>query len=304
MVAQLAIDAKDQVGEGPTWDAVEQRFIWSDNATGVVHEARADGAGGWRETKRWDLDRPVGAVIARAGGGFVVAGGVDIFFLNEDGSTEPFAKLDADPGVVTINDAKCDPQGRLWVGTRPLNFGMNLAALYRIDPDASVTLALTGVSLSNGLDWSPDGKTFYYIDTIARTLDAFDFDGASGRIENKRNVMTVPFGDGMPDGMTVDREGGLWVAIIGSGVAQRFAPDGTLLACVEISTPAVTSCAFGGPDGGELLITSIGRRLPPALAQFGCSLEVLEAAGVAPGGGGVFVCRPGVTGAPATRFSG
>jgi sugar lactone lactonase YvrE len=304
ITASLAIDAKDQIGEGPAWDAAGQRFVWSDNATGIIHEARADGAGGWRETRQWNLARPLGAAIPRASGGFVVAGGVDIFFLNEDGSTEPFARLDADPDRVLINDAKCDPQGRLWAGTRSRDFTLGEAALFRIDPDGAVTKALEKVSLSNGLDWSPDGSVFYFIDTVPRTLDAFDFDGGTGAISNRRNFMTVEFGQGMPDGMAVDREGFLWVAIIGSGAVQRYAPSGTLLARIGISTPAVTSCAFGGPDGGDLLITSIGRRLPDALLRFGCTMEMLEGAGNAPGAGGVFVCRPGATGAPATPFAG
>jgi sugar lactone lactonase YvrE len=304
MTANLAIDAKDQIGEGPAWDAAGRRFVWSDNATGIIHEAKADGVGGWRETQQWNLDRPVGAAVPRANGGFVVAGGVDIFFLHEDGSTEAFARLDADPDRVLINDAKCDPQGRLWAGTRSRDFTPGEAALFRIDPNGAVVTVLEDVSLSNGLDWSPDGSVFYYIDTVPRTLDAFNFDAATGTISNRRNVITVEFGHGMPDGMAVDREGCLWVAIIGSGVVQRYAPSGALLARIGISTPAVTSCAFGGDDGGDLLITSIGRRLPDALLQFGCTMEMLEGAGKAPGAGGVFVCRPGVTGAPASQFAG
>jgi sugar lactone lactonase YvrE len=326
MKASLAVDSHDENGEGPAWDAVGKRLLWSDNATGTVHEAKSDGAGAWRESKRWSLGRPIGAAIPRAKGGLIVVGGTEIFRVNEPGTviepgtvgeagavgepdpvnqpgaTTTFARLGADPDLVTLNDAKCDLQGRLWAGTYTKDLSTPHGALYRIDPDGTVTTMLTGVTISNGLDWSPDGSIMYFIDSMTRTVDAFDFDSSHGTISNRRTVLSVELGG--PDGMAVDREGCLWVAVYGTSEVRRHAPDGALLARVEISTPAVTSCAFGGVDGGELFITSVARIPEPILPIIRFGAEVAERAAAARGAGGLFVCRPGVTGLPATPFAG
>jgi sugar lactone lactonase YvrE len=207
--------------------------------------------------------------------------------------------------VVRFNDAKCDAQGRLWVGTMAHDFTPDLCALYRIDPDGTVATMLKGVGLSNGLDWSPDGRTFYYIDSVTASVDAFDFDSARGAISRRRHVVTIPASEGGLDGMAVDREGCLWLPIFGPGEVRRYSPDGTLLMRVELSAPAVTSCTFGGADAGDLLMTSASLRIPdPVLKIIGWSEDMADKAATAPGAGGVFVCRPGVTGKPATPFAG
>lgn len=309
--AKLAIDARDRLGEGPVWDATGQRLLWSDNdnLTGVIHEARPDGAGGWRESRRWNLNLPVdapkprlGTVIPRSKGGFVVAAGTEVFMLDDAGKKTPFVHLDEDPSRVRFNDAKCDSLGRLWAGTISTDFVSKRGALYRIDGDGTVTVMLKNVTVSNGLGWSPDGSTFYYIDSPTCKVDAFDFDVTRGAISKRRTLVTIERGS--PDGMTVDREGCLWVAVIGVGEVLSYAPDGTLLARVAISHPSPTSCAFGGIDGGDLFITSASIRLPDLLLTFGITKETLEESSTALEGGGLFVCRPGSTGAPATPFAG
>jgi sugar lactone lactonase YvrE len=300
MKAKLAIDAQDAIGEGPTWDLAGKRLLWSDHKVGIIHEGKSDGVGGWRESRRWNLARPLAATIPRAKGGLVVAGGTEIFMIDEAGTVTSFTRIDADPDLIKINDAKCDPQGRLWAGTLTGDFRPGGAALYRIDPDGTVTTMLEGVTLSNGLDWSPGGETFYYVDSLTRRVDAFDFDPADGTIANRRIVVT--FERGVPNGMAVDREGCLWVAATGGGDVQRYTPDGKLLARVEISTPGATSCAFGGPDGGTLFITSRRGRMPDVARTMGLTTEMMENNG--PEAGGVFVCQPGPTGAPATPFAG
>lgn len=302
--ATLAIDAYDGIGEGPAWDGVAKRFLWLDNAQGIIHEAKSDGRGGWRETRRWNLGRRTGAAIPRTKGGLVVIAGTDVLLMNDAGDLTPFARIDADPNVVGLNDAKCDPRGRLWSGTVAHDFTPKASKLYRIDPDGSVTTMLDGVSLSNGLDWSPDGGTLYYIDSGDRTVDALDFDMVHGTIGRRRTLVEFPRGQG-PDGMTVDREGCLWVAVFGPGEVRRYAPDGSLVACVAVSAPATTSCAFGGADGGDLFITSASIRLPEELLpMMGFGPEMVEKVANAPGAGGVFCCRPGATGKPATPFAG
>jgi sugar lactone lactonase YvrE len=302
--AKLTIDSRDKIGEGPTWDGAQRRLLWSDNEVGIIHEAKLDGEGCYRESNRWNVGRSIAAVIPRAKGGLIVVAGTEIFTLAENGDIVRFAVLDADASLVKGNEAKCDPTGRLWVGTRSSDFSPGRGALYRIDPDGVVNTMLHNVTISNGLDWSPDGSTFYYIDSPTLSVDAFDFDMVRGTISNRRGIATIKFGEGAPDGMTVDREGCLWVAVFTSGEVRRFAPDGALLARVEISAPAVTSCTFGGSDGGDLFITSAALRLPDVLATYGFSSEVLANSHVAPGAGGVFFCRPGATGKPSTPFAG
>jgi sugar lactone lactonase YvrE len=303
--AALAIDCRDIIGEGPTWDSKGQRFLWSDNAVGTVHEARSDAQGGWRESQQWRLERVTGAAIARTQGGLVVTAGTQVLLLDDRGRTSVFAEVDADPAVVKLNDAKCDPQGRLWVGTYAHDFSPGVSAFYRIDPDGKVTTILENVGLSNGMDWSPDGATFYYIDSMTASVDAFDFDAAHGTISRRRHVVTFGEGDGGLDGMAVDSEGCLWLASFGPGEVRRYRPDGTLLARVEVSAPAVTSCAFGGADDAELFITTASLRIPdPVLPIIGWSVEMADNAANAPGAGGLFVCRPGVWGRPITPFAG
>jgi sugar lactone lactonase YvrE len=303
--AKLAIDARDAIGEGPTWDSAGRRLVWLDNAVGTVHEAKPDGEGDWRESRRWNLARTTGAVLPRAKGGLVVLAGTEVVTLSETGDIASFARIDADPNVVKLNDAKCDPQGRLWAGTYAHDFRPGVGALYRIDPDGTVTIMLEEVGLSNGLDWSPGGATFYYIDSFTGSVDGFDFDAVRGVISRRRKIVTIPPSDGGLDGMTVDREGCLWIALFGPGEVRRYTPDGALLMRVEASAPAVTSCAFGGLDGGDLLITSASLRIPdPILPIIGWSPAMADKAAAAPGAGGLFVCRPGVTGRPATPFAG
>lgn len=298
--ARLALPQRDQLGEGPVWDAAQNRLLWGDHASGIIREARPDGAGGWRESKRWTLNRPLAAAIPRIAGGLIVAGGTEIVQFAEDGTCTPFARIDTDSPLIRINDAKCDAQGRLWAATLSSDFRPGAAALYRIDPDRSVRKMLGGVTLGNGLDWSPDGAVFYLVDSFIRTLFSFDFDAKRGEISNQRRLVTLT--RGVPNGMAVDRSGCLWVAATGGGNVQRYSRDGNYLATVEIATPGATSCAFGGSDGAELLITSRAGRMPEAALQMGVDPKMMDNDG--PEAGGLFVCRTGATGAPAHAFAG
>jgi sugar lactone lactonase YvrE len=311
--AKLIVDARDTIGEGPTWHGAQGRVLWSDNKIGLIHEAKPDGAGGWRETRQWNVGRRVGAAVPRSRGGLIVATGTEFITLGEDGTQTFFARLDVDSRHFHLNDAKCDPQGRLWAGT--LDSDINVpgriitpgrGALYRLDPDGLLTTMINGVTVSNGLAWSPDGGTLYYIDSYARRVDGFDFDGTTGTITGRRPIVVFGVGDGIPDGMTVDSEGCLWVAVIGMGEVRRYAHDGQLVSRVELETPVPTSCAFGGIDGSELFITSARVRLPDTASStltHGFSVEPDNSIGMR-GAGGLYVCRPGVTGPPAQDFAG
>src|SRR6186713_1760651 len=244
--ATVAIKARDKIGESPLWDAEQQRLLWLDHQIGIIHEARADGAGSWRETRHWNLNRPLAAVIPRRQGGLVVLAGTEILFFDETtGKSAPFVSLDVDPALIRLNDAKCDSQGRIWAGTLATDITPR-AALYRIDPNGAVSTMLEGAVIANGLGWSPDDSTFYFIDSMEMTIEAFDFDSPHGTLSRQRTLVPIPYGDGGANGMTVDREGCLWVALTGGGEVRRYSPKGAVLDRVQISTSGATSCTFGG----------------------------------------------------------
>jgi sugar lactone lactonase YvrE len=159
---------------------------------------------------------------------------------------------------------------------------------------------LQHMRLPNGLDWSPNGKTFYLIDSLARSVEVFDFDAVHGTIDNRR-TRTLDWGPGGPNGMTVDREGCLWVAVTGTSEVRCYAPDGELRARVMIGTPGATSCAFGGADSRVLFITSRRGRAPDIALKMGVAADKME--DNSPAAGGLFVCQPGARGVPATPFA-
>jgi sugar lactone lactonase YvrE len=310
LVAELIFDSQDYLGESPVWDATERRLLWSDNVQAVVHEARLDGAGVWRQTRRWEIGRSLSALIPRVGGGLLIASGTELFLFDEDGKLTPFASVDGRGAEVRLNDGKCDSRGRLWTGTldnditvagRPVTPGR--CALYRIDPNGSVEIVLDGLTLSNGLDWSPDARIFYHVDTVARRIDAFDFDMDAGAIANRRTLVQLTAEDGHPDGLCVDAEGCLWVAVVGRNEVWRYAANGERLGRVRVAWPA-TSCAFGGPDGSDLFITSARAQPPEGGFTHGVELREAIGAGITRGAGGLYRVRPGVGGPPARPFGG
>jgi sugar lactone lactonase YvrE len=302
--AELAIGQCDQLGEGPVWDASGRRLLWGDHVAHVIREAQSDGAGGWRETRRWELHRPLAAAIPRSTGGLILAAGMDILTFDENAPTvdraiQPFAHIDVNSDLLRINDAKCDAKGRLWAGTLSSDFKPGAAALYRIDPDGTVAQKMDGMTLANGLDWSPDSSTFYFVESFTREVLAFDFDLETGSISNRRTFVTLT--NGVPNGMTVDRGGNLWIASTGGGEVQCYSPQGQLIATVEIATPGATSCCFGGPDGLDLFITSRAGRMPEAAKTMGVDPRKMDNSG--PEAGALFVCRPGASGPPAHSFA-
>ncbi len=301
MQARQLIGAGDRIGEAPTWDAASGRLLWCDMELGIVHEARPQASGELRESRRWNLQRSIAAAIPRARGGLIVAGGTEFFMLDEAGCVTPFARLQADPTLVRLNDAKCDPAGRLWAGTLAYDFTPR-GALYRVDPDGSVHTMLEGLCIANGMDWSPDGSTYYFTESLSRCVEAFDFDAVHGTVTRRRTFAEIAFGEGGPNGLTVDHEGYVWVAVTGAGEVRRYSPNGQLLTRASIATPGATSCAFGGADGGDLFITSLGRRMPDVARSIGLTEAMMT--NDRPHSGSLFVCRPGTTGRPATPFAG
>jgi sugar lactone lactonase YvrE len=283
LAAELVLDAHARLGEGPFWDAATSRLGWVDILQSAVH--RFDPVTG--EDLAVDVGQHVGAAVPRAGGGLVLAVAGGFALLDDGGTVTPLADL-TKPGM-RMNDGKVDPRGRFIAGSMAYDESPGAGSLYRLDPDRSVHVLVEGVTVSNGLAWTADGGTLYYVDTPTRGVDAFDYDLDSGAVANRRRAFTIPEEHGFPDGMTIDDEGHLWVAFWGGWAVRRYAADGTPLAVVELPVSQVTSCAFGGADGGDLYIT--------------CATPT-EADGAGdtpqPHAGGLFRCRPGVTGPAAT----
>lgn len=236
-----------KLGESPLWDSEHARLMWVDIASNAVHEF--DSVTGRDRSARFDV--PVGAVAHRAEGGFLFAAGMG-FAVCEWPCVELTWLATVDRGQ-RMNDAACDPAGRFLAGTLAPD---DSAALYRLDR-GKASLLLEDVSISNGLDWSPDGHTMYYVDTPLERVDAFDYDVSTGAISARRTLVDLRDIPGRPDGLTVDAEGGIWVAMARGGAAvRRFTPNGRLDHLVEMPVPNVTSLAFGGSDLDDLYITT------------------------------------------------
>jgi sugar lactone lactonase YvrE len=285
----VAYRCRDELGEGPVWDARSGALLWVDITRKTIHIWRP-GTGAHRELT---ADATVGAVVPRSAGGAVAAIGQGFAYVDLDaGTIAPFADLGvADPSI-RVNDAKCDRQGRFWAGTMSETLAEGAGSLYRLDPDGSLSLVVAGVTVSNGLDWSPDNETMYFIDTLRYGVDAFDFDAESGALSNRRRLITIDEQEGLADGLTVDSEGCIWVALCFGGAVRRYTPDGRLDATVGLPVTMATSCAFGGDDYRTLYITTGSSALPE---------EERERQPLA---GSVFRTVPGVAGIPPTPFGG
>lgn len=285
---ELVLDARADLGEGPRWDSRRQRLLWVDIMRGRVH-AFTPSTGACRN---FAVGRPVGALACATDGTLVLAVAGGFAHLDLDaGRFEMLAAVEADRPQNRMNDGACDGAGRFWAGTMALDEGPGAGALYRLDPDLTVHTMLTGVTISNGLDWSPDGRVMYYVDSPTRRIDAFDFDTSTGAIANRRTLVDVPADAGVPDGLTVDAAGFVWLALWGGAALRRYAPDGTLERVVPLPVTHPTSCAFGGTALDELYVTSARRPL------------TAEEKARQPQAGGVFRLRPGVAGRPANLFA-
>ena len=188
---------------------------------------------------------------------------------------------------VRMNEGGCDPDGRFYCGSMAYDQTPGAAALYRLDPDRTVRAVLAGVTVSNGLEWSPDGALAYYNDTATHRVDVFDYDTTTG-LTGRRPFVELP-DDGRPDGLTVDAQGGVWVALSGGGAVHRYTPEGVLDEVVELPTPKVTACTLGGPALDQLFVTTSREGLAPDED---------------PVAGSLFRARVDVPGRPVREFAG
>jgi sugar lactone lactonase YvrE len=257
MPQAVAVTTEQTVlGEGARWDDRYDELLRVDILAGRVFRDRVDDGGALMPVRAYDVPGTVGAVAPVDGDdGWILAAGRGFLHLRPDGSLRTVLADVVDAGT-RMNDAACDPQGRFWAGTLADDHREGGGALYRLDPDGRVEVVLRDLTISNGLGWSPDGRTMYLVDSGPREVHAFAFDGARGTISDGRVLVSVPEEVGSPDGMTVDASGDLWVAIYGGGRVQRHAPDGELREVLEVPAEQSTCCAFGGPDLRRLYVTT------------------------------------------------
>ena len=241
------------LGEGPRWDARRGELLRVDIAAGRVFRELVADDGSLIPIRTYRLPGTVGAVAPIEGDrGWVLAAGRGFALLDPDGAFSVIAEVASEGG--RMNDGAADPQGRFWAGTVAERPGA--AVLYRLDRDGRIDAMLDGLTTSNGIGWSPDGRTMYLADSGPRVIHAFDFDGDAGTISPGQVLVEVPEEIGTPDGLTVDAEGDLWVAIWGGGRIHRYSPAGGLRQVLAVPAMQTTSCAFAGSDLHRLYVTT------------------------------------------------
>jgi sugar lactone lactonase YvrE len=283
----IFVDGHAGVAEGPVWDAAGSRLVWTDIPAEVVHFT--DTATG--KDSQVATGGRVGAVVLRSTGGYVLAMENEFVVTGPDaGTADTRVSVTQDPRF-RFNDGKCDPAGRFLAGLAGTDGRWATAGLYRFDTDLTAHEVVPGISCSNGIGWSPDGATMYYVDTPTYRIDRFDYDLATGTPTNRRVFAEINDGYGRPDGLCVDADGCVWVAIWGGYEVRKFSPDGQLMESIPLPVSLVSSVAFGGPDLDLLYITSaseIPKHQLPA----------------EPHAGAIFVTKPGVTGLAVASFAG
>lgn len=288
--AQIVLDAKAKLGEGSIWHPKENKLYWVDIEGKSLHIYDPV----TNKDKEFALGSRVGTVVPIESGGALVALQSGIHKIDtKTGKLTFISNPLPDTVNLRFNDGKCDPAGRFWIGTLAMDSRRRGAVLWRMDKDKSLHLMLDSVSISNGIVWTADRKTMYYNDTPTGTIQGFDYDDKAGEISNRRVVVRIARGGGSPDGMTIDADGNLWVALWGSGSVGKFDPrTGQLLQKIIVPAPNVSSCAFGGKNLETLYITT---------ARAWVSEEKLKEF---PLSGGLFAVKPGVRGVPAEFYKG
>ncbi len=286
----LALDARAVIGECPVWDDRTGTLCWIDTRPGLVHRfSPAD-----RADRVMEIGQPLGAVALAAQGGLIVAMEAG-FGLIPAGAAGPqrVIEVERDIGGRRVNDGRCDGAGRFWAGSMAWDRTVGAGTLYRLEAVGGALVpspVLGGITIANGIDWSPDGTLMYYVDSPTQRIDVFDFDVHAGTLANRRGFAAIAQQDGLPDGLVVDADGGVWLALFGGSCVRRYLPSGRVDREVRLPVSGVTSAGFGGRDLTDLYITS-------------ASLDLATGRPTLPApAGGIFVCRPGPRGKPANRF--
>jgi len=290
LTAELLGGPACRLGEGPVWNADSQELGWVDILGRALHRGPIDADGRLGAVRTTPVSGHLGAAVPVAGpaGGWLLAMAQGYAHLRDDDTITPLAQPEAGSGGANrMNDAKCDPHGRLWSGSMAYDESPGSGTLYRVDLDGSVAAMITGVGVSNGLGWTADGATMFYNDSQPQTLSAYDFDLTKGTISNGRLLVDGATGGFTPDGLTMDDDDRIWCACWDGGVIRTFDAAGQLQGVVRVPVPRTSSCCFAGPDRDLLVITT---------GQIAGSDD--------PDAGRLFIARPGVTGPAAVAFSG
>nr|WP_242441132.1 SMP-30/gluconolactonase/LRE family protein [Streptomyces sp. CB02923] len=253
MSVEVALAIRAHFAECPTWDAADGTLLWVDMGEEGVHRYRPSDGGDTVTA----VGQPVAAALPRAGGGLALSLRDGVAVTGPDGERRWL--MDWSREGVRGNDANTDARGRLWVGT--IAGETSPGWLARIDADGTAHTTATGIKLSNGITWSPDGTRMYYVDTPTRRIDVFDYDPDTGKASDRRVFADVTDTAGVPDGMCTDTAGGVWVALFRGGAVRRYTPDGRLDREIALPASLTTACGFGGPDLTDLYVTSARRDL-------------------------------------------
>lgn len=288
--ARAVSDELVELGEGCRWDGANQQLLWVDVLTGRLFCANFDGMK-LTTTSIYKVPGHLTAVapLEDASQGWIIASNQGFSRLNLNGEVVLLAEPEAlHGGLVRMNDGACDPNGRFWAGSMAYEVTPGAGSLYRYDKEGSWTRVLSDVTISNGIGWSPDGRLMYYVDSGPGTVSVMDFELVDGTIANRRTLIAIPPEQGVPDGLCVDQDGYLWIAIWGGGEVRRYSPAGEQVGVVSLEASQPSCCALGGPDGRTLFITT---------ARVGVAEETLIRQ---PDAGRVFLCTVDTPG-PAVR---
>jgi sugar lactone lactonase YvrE len=284
----LALEISAQLGEGSFWNYKTQELFWVDILGKKLYRYHPES----QTNVGYDMPSYIGTVVPQTDSTAVVALTDGIYLKNmKNGTLSLLSNIEADQTGNRFNDGKADPNGNLWVGSMDLEEKNPLAKLYRVSPDGTAEAMLDSITISNGLVWDKKAETFYYIDTPTLKVRAFDYHKTTATISNERIAVKVPEALGFPDGMTIDEEDKIWVALWNGNAVVRFDPlTGEVMQRIEVPAHNVTSCAFGGPDLDILYITT-------------ASVDMTDEEQIMyPLAGSIFQVKPGVKGVPTAQF--
>jgi len=285
----VAVEYRCLLGEGPVWDAKRKVICWIDILNGEIHEY----ATAQKMHKVIPVHQMIGSLAVCTNGNFIAALQNGFAFIDKiSGEIKMITDPESHLPDNRFNEGKCDPAGRFWAGTMSLSGEPNAGSVYVVEKDLSITKRIESVTISNGMAWSVDHQTFYFIDTPTFEVVAYDYDKYTRHINNKRTIIKIANEDGYPDGMTIDNQGMLWIAHWDGWQVTRWNPNsGEKLCCIELPVAKVTSCTFGGENYGDLYITS---------AKVGLTEDESEKQPLA---GSLFIMRNcGFKGMPAFEF--
>lgn len=292
--AEVLLEIRAALGEGVVWDERNGLVRWVDITAGELH--RFDPVRG-NDASTW-IGGSISAIGLREPGGLVLASAAGFVMLDASGGKEAVIVAGLDPGM-RMNDAKPGPDGAFWAGTMAFDKTVGVAELLRLGPDRVLSTVVADLTIPNGLDWTTDLQKMYFVDTPTGWVDMFDYDAVTHTITNRRHLAdvagdataSVAVGQGSPDGMTLDDDDAVWVAVNGAGQVRRYLSDGCLDVVIDVDAPLVTCCCFGGDDLRTLFIST---------ARNGLTADELDAH---PRSGALFSVRTEVAGRAPFRFA-